>query len=93
MITVVVGLLVDAIECLMDPNVLFFMALACIYSFAALSHGEFANLMCGIVYFMFIPSCFIFLQLYMVANLHDISWGTRQNADQGQSRKFECCDT
>ena len=87
MITVMVGLLVDAIECLMDPNVLFFLALAFIYTIAALSHGEVKNLVCGIVYFMAIPSCFIFLQLYMVANLHDISWGTRQNKDEGAVKK------
>jgi hypothetical protein len=63
MITVIVGLLVDAIECFLDPTVLFFLALAIIYSTAALSHGEILNLACGIVYFMFIPSCFIFLQV------------------------------
>jgi len=87
MITVIVGLLVDAIECIMDPNVLFFMSLAFMYTFAALSHGEISNLLCGVVYFMCIPSCFIFLQLYMVANLHDISWGTRQNVATDQKEQ------
>ncbi|CAG5095624.1 Oidioi.mRNA.OKI2018_I69.XSR.g14266.t1.cds [Oikopleura dioica] len=87
MVTVMIGLLVDAIECVADPNVLFFLALAAIYGIAALSHGEIVNLMCGIIYFMFIPSCFIFLQLYMVANLNDISWGTRQNAGEASKKK------
>ncbi|CBY07843.1 unnamed protein product [Oikopleura dioica] len=87
MVTVMIGLLVDAIECVADPNVLFFLALAVIYGIAALSHGEIVNLICGLIYFMFIPSCFIFLQLYMVSNLNDISWGTRQNAGEASAKK------
>ena len=41
-------------------------------------HGDFISLMCGIVYWAAIPSCFILLQLYSIANLNDCSRGTRQ---------------
>ena len=32
-----------------------------------------------LVYWVGIPSCFIFLQIYMVTNINDISWGTRSS--------------
>lgn len=47
---------------------------------AAILHWDFYALLCGVVYFLFIPSCFIFLQIYSIANLNDCSWGTRQAA-------------
>ena len=35
------------------------------------------TLFCGIIYLLMIPSIFIFLPIYMYANLNDVSWGTR----------------
>ena len=63
---------------------------------AALMHGEFVTLMCGIVYWLCIPSCFIFLQIYSLANMNDVSWGTRQSGggSGGDTRSFWdrlCC--
>ena len=50
-------------------------------------HGDIISLMCGIVYLAAIPSSFILLQIYSIANLNDCSWGTRQAGDGGAKTK------
>ena len=39
------------------------------------------------VYWASIPSCFILLQIYSIANLNDCSWGTRQAGGGGAKTK------
>ena len=68
----------EGVNCPLSPSFLFFTGLAAIHVVAAIIHFDISVLICGIVYFLFIPSCFIFLQIYSVANLNDVSWGTRQ---------------
>ena len=51
-------------------------------------------LFCGIIYLLMIPSIFIFLPIYMYANLNDVSWGTRsgpqsKNTSQGCFRSLK----
>ena len=41
------------------------------------AHFDLITLICGLIYFLLIPSIFIFLPIYMYANLNDVSWGTR----------------
>merc|ERR1712062_624401 len=53
---------------------------------SGLLHGELKTLACGIVYWCCIPSCFIFLQIYSIANLNDCSWGTRQSGAKKDNR-------
>ena len=55
-------------------------------------HGDFISLMCGIVYWAAIPSCFILLQIYSIANLNDCSWGTRQAGGGGDAKTKTPCD-
>ena len=62
------------------------MTLTFIFITAAILHGDFKTLICGIVYWCCIPSCFIFLQIYSIANLNDCSWGTRQGGG-GKNKK------
>ena len=68
----------EGVNCPLSPSFLFFMALVGINVLAAILHFDVMTLFCGIIYFLFIPSCFIFLQIYSIANLNDVSWGTRQ---------------
>jgi cellulose synthase/poly-beta-1,6-N-acetylglucosamine synthase-like glycosyltransferase len=78
-------------NCPFSPSFLFFMGLTGIHIIAAIINFDVTTLLCGIVYFLFIPSCFIFLQIYSVANLNDVSWGTRQAAtkkDAKDTRNF-----
>ena len=43
-------------------------------------HFDLMTLVCGIIYLLMIPSIFIFLPIYMYANLNDVSWGTRSGS-------------
>ena len=78
MATVLIGIIMEGVNCPLSPSFLFFMALVGINVLAAILHFDVMTLFCGIIYFLFIPSCFIFLQIYSIANLNDVSWGTRQ---------------
>ena len=57
-------------------------------SVTGLLHFDFITLCCGIIYWLLIPSCFIFLQIYSIANLNDVSWGTRSGGGGGSKRKI-----
>ena len=66
--------------------------MAFIMCIAALVHGDIVTLMCGIVYWLCIPSCFIFLQIYSMANMNDVSWGTRQAKKDGGAKERSLMD-
>ena len=83
MIYVFVALIVQGIQCPLNPTFLFFCTLSGIVIICGVMHGDLVSLMCGIVYWAAIPSCFILLQLYSIANLNDCSWGTRQSGGGG----------
>ena len=91
MAAVLIGMIITGIQCPLNPSFLFFLVLIALKVLAGILHFDFKSLICGVVYFLFIPSCFIFLQLYSIgenflfsfgltfsANLDDVSWGTRQ---------------
>ena len=54
-----------------------------IHVLTAILHWDFGTLVCGIFYWIGIPSYFIFLQIYMIANINDVSWGTRGSGGDG----------
>ena len=65
------------------------MAIVAITAIGAPLHFDFYALLCGVIYVLFIPSCFIFLPIYSIANLNDCSWGTRQEkTTTGPSKSF-----
>ena len=78
MATVLIGIIMEGVNCPLSPSFLFFMSLVAINVLAAVLHLDIMTLFYGVIYFLFIPSCFIFLQIYSIANLNDVSWGTRQ---------------
>ena len=78
MATVLIGIIMEGVNCPLSPSFLFFMSLVAINVLAAVLHLDIMTLFCGVLYFLFIPSCFIFLQIYSIANLNDVSLGTRQ---------------
>ena len=84
MLAVMVAMIVQGAACPFNPTFMFFMFMAAIMIIAALAHGELVTLMCGVVYWLCIPSCFIFLQIYSLANMNDVSWGTRQEKKAGE---------
>ena len=77
MVLLSVAILVGGGNCPINLTVVFLTFMVAIHVLAALLHWDFGTLVCGIVYWIGIPSCFIFLQIYMIANINDVSWGTR----------------
>lgn len=43
---------------------------------------EFANIIFGLIFFLMIPSTYVFLTLYSLINLNVINWGTREAVAQ-----------
>ena len=62
-----------------SPNVVFLSGLVIIFLIAGILHPqEFFCLVYGMLYFMTVPSTFILLTIYYLANLNNVSWGTRE---------------
>ena len=101
MALVLIAIVQAAVECPVNLTFLFFVSVACIYIVTGALHFDPITLMCGIIYWLLIPSCFIFLQVgsyiiygviygqinffqvYSIANLNDVSWGTRSGPAGG----------
>ncbi|GAB1605228.1 chitin synthase chs-1 [Argonauta hians] len=81
MVIVTVGTLVNILEeDLISPNVVFLAGLGVIFSICGLLHPrEIVCLIHGVLYFLTVPSSFIFLTVYFLCNLNNVSWGTREN--------------
>ncbi|XP_069138133.1 chitin synthase chs-2-like [Argopecten irradians] len=80
MVIVTVGMVLNmATESLLSPNVIFLVGLVVIFVVAAISHPK--EIMClvhGMLYYLTVPSTFIFLTIYFLCNLNIVSWGTRE---------------
>ena len=87
MVLLSVAIIVGGGNCPINLTVVFLAFMAAIHVAAALLHWDFGTLVCGIVYWIGIPSCFIFLQIYMIANINDVSWGTRSSGGGGGKDK------
>jgi len=51
---------------------------------AAVLHGELFLLIYGVVYLFFLPTMYLTLIMYSVANTHDQSWGTRDGSSSSK---------
>jgi chitin synthase len=62
-----------------SPNAVFLMLLFSIFFIAACMHPqEFWCIVPGLLYFLCIPSGYLFLLIYSLCNLNIVSWGTRE---------------
>jgi chitin synthase len=80
MMAVVVGTTIQIAEdSWTSPNAVFLMLLFSIFSIAACMHPqEFWCIVPGLLYFICIPSGYLFLLIYSLCNLNIVSWGTRE---------------
>ena len=85
MVLLSVAILVGGGNCPINLTAVFLTFMVAIHVLAALLHWDFGTLICGLIYWIGIPSCFIFLQIYMIANINDVSWGTRGSNVAGGS--------
>ncbi|XP_048744160.2 chitin synthase-like isoform X3 [Ostrea edulis] len=94
MMAVFVGTLVSiASEGWYTPTGIFFYILVGSFLIAGLLHPhELGDLIWGVLYFICIPAGYLFLIIYAICNLNNVSWGTRENKtavleNAGQDRK------
>ncbi|XP_052796132.1 chitin synthase chs-2-like [Mya arenaria] len=84
MVIVTIGTMVNITnETVLSPTVIFLISIGLVLLISALLHPkEFTCLFPGLLYFVSVPSTFIFLTVFYVCNLHDISWGIRESKSQ-----------
>ncbi|CAF0924460.1 unnamed protein product [Rotaria sordida] len=80
MMAVIVGTTIQIAEdSWTSPNAVFLMLLFSIFFIAACMHPqEFWCIVPGLLYFLCIPSGYLFLLIYSLCNLNIVSWGTRE---------------
>ena len=88
MVLLIVTVAIGVNECSWNLTGLFIMFLSGIHILAALLHWDFKTAICGIIYWVGIPLNFIFLQIYMIANINDVSWGTRSASTGPKKEKM-----
>ncbi|XP_028966439.1 chitin synthase-like [Galendromus occidentalis] len=88
MCAVLIGLLIQIKnEGPASPSGMFTTALALTYVLTAIAHPqEITCVFYGILYFMLIPSMFLFLVVYSVVNVHVVVWGTREKPPSPEER-------
>ncbi|EFP05266.1 hypothetical protein CRE_24295 [Caenorhabditis remanei] len=76
------------LETVLAPTSMFIVTMVGIFFFAACLHPkEFTNIIHGIVFFLMIPSTYVFLTLYSLINLNVITWGTREAVAKATGQK------
>ncbi|XP_076822110.1 chitin synthase chs-2-like [Clavelina lepadiformis] len=90
----VIGSMVNSV--LFDPNNIFMILLVGLYGLTGILHPQ--EVMCllhGILYYLCVPSAFIFLMVYSLTNMNNVSWGTREvkkvetNSDEANQNALE----
>ncbi|VDK56793.1 unnamed protein product [Cylicostephanus goldi] len=67
------------LETVISPTSMFIVTMVIVFFIAACLHPkEFTNIIYGIIFFLMIPSTYVFLSLYSLINLNVINWGTRE---------------
>lgn len=80
MMAVVVGTIVSiSEEGFFTPSAVFMYVLIGVFFVAGLFHPhELTDLFWGVLYFICIPAGYLFLIIYAICNLNNVSWGTRE---------------
>jgi len=86
---VAVGVAAQIVAQPSGPDGIFLFTLIAIFVVSATLHGEFFLLIYGIIYLFFLPTMYLILIIFAIANTHDQSWGTR---DTGNGNKITDAD-
>ncbi|XP_077266007.1 chitin synthase chs-2 isoform X4 [Temnothorax americanus] len=81
MIVVLVGIMLQIAEDgWLAPSSLLFFIVACQMTVAGLLHPQEATcLLCGVIYYITVPSMYMLLIIFSVFNVHNVTWGTRDS--------------
>jgi chitin synthase len=84
MMAVLVGIMLQIMDDgPLAPSSLFFFIVAGGIIIAAFLHPqEFSCLLSGVVFYVTVPSMYLFLIVYAIFNLNNVSWGTREVATE-----------
>jgi len=86
MCSVFVGVAANIVLSPDSPDSLFMLVLCAVFIITSGLHGELKLLICGIIYLFFLPTMYLILIMYAMGNIHDQSWGTRDDIkDSGQN--------
>ena len=93
MLLVTVGTIINVATAnsIVSPDVLFLLCVVAIFVVAGLVHpNELFCLFHGVLYYLTVPSTFVFLTVFFLCNMHVVSWGTREGpkkADPAQENQ------
>lgn len=81
MVVVLVGIMLQIAEDgWLAPSSLLFFIVACQMTVAGLLHPQEATcLLCGVIYYITVPSMYMLLIIFSVFNVHNVTWGTRDS--------------
>ncbi|XP_011705416.1 PREDICTED: uncharacterized protein LOC105460624 isoform X2 [Wasmannia auropunctata] len=81
MVIVLVGIMLQIAEDgWLAPSSLLFFIVACQMTIAGLLHPQEATcLLCGVIYYITVPSMYMLLIIFSVFNVHNVTWGTRDS--------------
>jgi len=84
MIIVLVGIMMQIAEDgWLAPSSLLFFVVASQMVVAGLLHPqEWTCLLCGVIYYITVPSMYMLLIVFSVFNIHNVTWGTRDSKKQ-----------
>ncbi|CAD5220126.1 unnamed protein product [Bursaphelenchus okinawaensis] len=76
------------LETIFSPTSMFVLGMVLIFMFASFIHPkEFRNILFGLVFFLMIPSTYLYLSLYSLINLNVINWGTREAVNKAMGKE------
>lgn len=80
MLAILFGAVVNVIEFWLDSTVTYFLfGLLCLYLITIVLHlNEWREAVCGCIYYLGIPAGYVFLFIFAICNMHNLSWGTRE---------------
>nr|XP_039248819.1 chitin synthase chs-2-like [Styela clava] len=80
MMAVLVGVIGQMAENILNPTSMFMLIMIGMFGLTGILHPtEITCLLHGLMYYICVPSAFIFLVIYSYCNMHDVSWGTRED--------------
>lgn len=81
MVIVLVGIMLQIAEDgWLAPSSLLFFVVAGQLIVAGLLHPQEAScLLCGVIYYITVPSMYMLLTIFSVFNVHNVTWGTRDS--------------
>eukprot|EP01114_Cavostelium_apophysatum_P016560 TRINITY_DN473_c0_g1_i1.p1 TRINITY_DN473_c0_g1~~TRINITY_DN473_c0_g1_i1.p1 ORF type:complete len:1365 (+),score=470.87 TRINITY_DN473_c0_g1_i1:137-4231(+) len=80
MAAVAIGIAAQLVSEPKGPDAIYFYSLVGTFVVCAFLHGEFLLLVHGLTYLFLLPTMYLILIMFAIANLHDQAWGTRDSS-------------